>query len=324
MTTSELADFLPAMDARHAREFTAPRATPLLYPGVKPGCSFLVVHDKVLPIRVAKGKWYVKIHHRLYELNDYLVAHNAEPMETRVPVIGYGSNGCPGQLSYKFTHAQDTHGDLKHDADRAVIPTIRGVIKDVVPVHSSMLASFGYMMAELYPEAGALSEVYINFLSRDQLRCMVRSEGKEYALCQLGYVTLEGLDLTIPAYGFAGKMHALFTPGRQPLKLEEAATLGSRLHKRTQKEVLKMLANRYGHLLNHYYPHVPFMVHDAPSLAAFRRYEHHHPSATLPDAGSVLQSFLHQEGLTGHAPALLQRLPVQYQNIIPQQFGALV
>lgn len=68
------------------------------YPGARPGCSFVELGGsgwRLSPAATASG-WRVGAEC----LDDWLAAQHAEPLSQRLPVLAYGSNACPGKITW--------------------------------------------------------------------------------------------------------------------------------------------------------------------------------------------------------------------------------
>lgn len=319
--------------------FPSPRVEPLCYPGVRPAYSFVLNAGEVYPLQVADGAegptFVLGSASAGLELNEVLRLSGVATMEERVPVVGFGSNACPGQLAEKFSVAQNKWGDITASGDHHTAPALRGSLHDVAAVYSSKLGIHGYVFGELIDTPGATTDVFVNFLSPGQLRRMVRSENA-YELCDLGEVSIEGLATAITAYGFVGKNEVLLDASGNPILLESAHTRGVDLPSMNQEEVLSMLAAEFGAQLDARYPEAPFYANTVSNLMAYvwyrweflRRpaavYKHDPADGAEPDPliGVTLQEILRTEGRTADNK-LLDRLPAGKRGVTPRTFGEL-
>lgn len=93
-----------------ASSWLAPLDCPDLYPGGCPKHSFLLLNDFVYPLTEEVGRrlGYSRVHDISslpgnWQFLDQLLYHRgAAPMDSRIPVLAYGSNANPSQLMRKF------------------------------------------------------------------------------------------------------------------------------------------------------------------------------------------------------------------------------
>ncbi len=98
----------------------------------------------------------------------------------RLPVIGHGSNRSPEQLHRKFgAHAE--------------IPVSRAWLRDYDVVYSAHVSQYGSIAANLQHSPGTVAEVYVTWLTGDQLGRMHETElgGENYYYGRLNGVSLE-------------------------------------------------------------------------------------------------------------------------------------
>lgn len=255
--------------------YLPPRLEPLCYPGQRPEHAFVTVEGSVLPVNVVDTEggvqFGVNTPEGVFDLDDMLRYYGVDAMTERVPVVGFGSNACPGQLCEKFSEAQNKWDDITVPGDHHIVPTLRGTLEDVAAVYSSKLGIHGYVFAELVEATGAETEVFANFLSPGQLERMIRSEGA-YELCDLGEVTIGGLEKAITAYGFAGKNEVLLDASGKPILLDSVHAKGVDFNSMSEVEVLTMLADEFGAQLDAKYPNAPFYASSAANLMAYMSY----------------------------------------------------
>jgi hypothetical protein len=315
--------------AAPVEDFPAPRLDPLCYPSVRPEYSFMTSEGKVWPLGVRETanqpQFIVPTAEGNVELNEILQFYDVSTMENRFPIVGFGSNACPGQLSEKFSELQNKWQDITEPGDHHIVPTLRATMSDVAAAYSSRLGIHGYVFAELVAAEGVESEVFVNFLSQGQLCRMIRSEGA-YELCNLGEVAISGLSKTIPAYGFAGKNEVLHDTFGQPILMKDIS----------QKDLFVALAQEFGPQLDAYFPDAPVFANDASTLMAYSSYRQEfvrrksdlykykpyegHEDEDLP--GVVLQRILREAGRVS-ADKLLDTLSDQQRNVQPLAFGQL-
>lgn len=272
------------------------------------------------------------------DLDEALTFYGVANMTDRYPIVGFGSNACPGQLYEKFSEAQDKKGDITNGADRKIVPTLRGSVNDVAAAYSSKLGIYGYIFAELIAVRGAQTDVFVNFLSRGQLARMIRSEA-QYTLCDIGEVALDGLPQRIPAYGFVGKNDVLLNENGKPILIDSVTTRGADLPALSEVQVLEMLARDFGALLDRRYTNAPVFANSAANIMALMsyrveylrrndtgrtKYKNHPAGNQQPDelVGPALQQILQAAGRTSTAK-LLDDIPNDRQDITPRTFGEL-
>lgn len=109
-----------------------------------------------------------------FQLNDLTVE--------RFAVLAVGSNASPEQLARKFADSRD------------VIPTVRARLVDHSVVFAGHIAGYGSIPATLHHTPGAVVQLWVNFLTAQQLEKMDATEtlGKHYA-----FAGLKGIDLTL-------------------------------------------------------------------------------------------------------------------------------
>ena len=90
----------------------------------------------------------------------------------RTAVIGYGSNPAVEQLARKFGHHKD-YGPFCGDP---VIPVIKARIKDFDVVYMGHIASYGSVGATFAASPGTEAEIWLTFLTADQLKRMHETE----------------------------------------------------------------------------------------------------------------------------------------------------
>ncbi len=97
----------------------------------------------------------------------------------RQPVIGHGSNRSPEQLRRKF-------------GARVEIPVSRAWLRDYDVVYSAHVTRYGSIAANLQHAPGAVAEVYVTWLTEDQLGRMHDTElgGENYDYGRLNRVSL--------------------------------------------------------------------------------------------------------------------------------------
>jgi hypothetical protein len=216
LAAGRLVDF-PSPASRKLDENGLPAA--LQYPGKRPDNSYSLFNQQVSPVALQVDrvdsvpekekqglKFYVKVKNNentegIFCLDDLLLHAEAPPMAERFPIIAFGSNANPGQLSQKFNELEG--------ADRYVVPVLKGLVKGVLPVYVARIGINGYVFTDLVSSSNpeAQCEVFINFLSKNQLEIMDATEGA-YSLCELPNTAItinDGSQITTSAYLYVGK-----------------------------------------------------------------------------------------------------------------------
>lgn len=148
--------------------FISPRIDPLVHPGKRPQCSYLLGNQKDLYeiYQLSEGLLSSRINLGSSKviLNDYLKTNNSTLLEDRIPVIAYGTNPCPGQLEYKFKSLANL-----------IVPVIKGKIKGWDTVYKFIFKG-GYAYAQLIPSKNTSIEAWITLLDQVQFELMNKSE----------------------------------------------------------------------------------------------------------------------------------------------------
>jgi hypothetical protein len=115
---------------------------------------------------------------------------SSNPNPPRTAVIGYGSNPAIEQLARKFGN----HKDYGPFCGNPVIPVIKARIRDFDVVYMGHIASYGAVGATLASSQGTEAEIWLTFLTADQLKRMHETEsvGRVY-----DYGILEGVSITL-------------------------------------------------------------------------------------------------------------------------------
>lgn len=130
------------------------------YPGRRPRFSFLFTREGIFRLKVRT-------------LDAFLSERNLPRMADRYAVVGYGSNACPGQLIDKnFTN----------------MPVIFGRLVGAEAVFARRTTSKGYVPATLAHKDGERSS-WVTLLTKEQLRTMDDSEGRQYGTYVLAELT---------------------------------------------------------------------------------------------------------------------------------------
>jgi hypothetical protein len=103
-------------------------------------------------------------------LADHLKALDAEPMDSRHPVVAVGSNASPAQLRRKFTAR----------ATRALVPMALADVDGIFPGVSAHVNRAGYVPAAPVERPGAASRLFVLWLDDEQLAVLDETEPNYY------------------------------------------------------------------------------------------------------------------------------------------------
>jgi len=107
-------------------------------------------------------------------------------LEKRIPVLAYGSNASPLQLRRKFGRF----------FPGVSIPVLKGTIRDFDFVYAAMFAPYGSIPATISPSKNTEAEVFVTYLTGEQLEIMHKTEG---AGNSYSYGLLHDIDIRIEA-----------------------------------------------------------------------------------------------------------------------------
>lgn len=110
---------------------------------------------------------------------------------TLVPVVGYGSNPAPSQLSRKFAK------EILEES--VVIPVMKGWIEGYDVVWTPFFTGYGALPSTLYPAPGVRADIWVNWLTEADVKRMDATEH----LSSNWYVRA---DLSDAPYGFDGPL----------------------------------------------------------------------------------------------------------------------
>ena len=198
---------------------TSPRADPLSYPGKTLDFSYLWLDSWVYPLQsrvgFRLGQWRILVDggplagkggmsRTTADLNRALLNADSVDVNSRYPVLAFGSNAAPAQLLDKFHRLKPA---------QRVIPVTRASVMGFVLGHSPHISNPGYLPYVVVNGCGAADlDVFVLWLDSAQLSCSNETEpnydlvpvpGDRYPL------TLESAE-TISAYSaYKGKWGAL-------------------------------------------------------------------------------------------------------------------
>lgn len=156
----------------------------------------------------------------------------------RQPIVASGSNASPARLAAKFGTAHE-------------IPVTRAVLQHFAVVFAGHFTAYGAIPATLCPCEGAVTEVWITWLTPDQLEIMHRSEGvigcrevqQRYDFFELGGLDLRpdiGASITEAGAYLSRRM---FAPAGAPVRFAEVPFAGTGLEAASERAVLRRAAS---------------------------------------------------------------------------------
>ncbi|WP_120497768.1 hypothetical protein [Kiloniella sp. EL199] len=173
----------------------------------------------------------------------YKVAESNISLSDRKAVIAHGSNRAPEQLARKF---------VGHPSGQDPIPLTAIWLHDHDVVYSAHVARYGSVAAELVYCPGTSVQVFLTWLTADQLHRMHDTElpGGNYSYGHIDcrWESLEGLDLPTDPNSLAvyrSSFGALNFQG-EPLALKALPTKNRRYRSFDQEEVLRVVHKGHG------------------------------------------------------------------------------
>ena len=182
------------------------------YPFARPACSYLFEDGAMRPLP-------------------------ADAVEGRLPVIASGSNASPERLRAKFG---EDHS----------IPVTRAELEDFTVVFAGHFTAYGAIPATLAPHAGASADVWITWLTPEQLAIMHRSEGVvgcREAVQRYDFIELDNIELRPDRGASVSRAGAylsrrMLAPEGEPVRFAEMTTGRSSLSARSQRAALRHAA----------------------------------------------------------------------------------
>ena len=140
----------------------------LAYPFDVPACSFVYIDGETHAITsLDAADWrtaQVQLGAKSLALEE-LAPDPSQLDEPRIAVIACGSNASPQRLVQKYAHITDT-----------VVPTLRVTLHNYCVVYAAKYTEYGSIPATLLYVPGAQVEVFVNFLTLQQLQIMDGTE----------------------------------------------------------------------------------------------------------------------------------------------------
>ncbi len=182
------------------------------YPFARPACSYLFRDQMMFPLPPGAT-------------------------EDRLPIIASGSNASPTRLAAKFGASEE-------------IPVTRAELRHFTVVFAGHFTAYGAIPATLCPHWGAVTDVWITWLTPDQLQIMHRSEGVigcREAAQRYDFVELIGIDLRperMEPIDEAGAYLArrMLAPAGEAIRFAEVAAVGSSLVAQSHRSTLRHAA----------------------------------------------------------------------------------
>ncbi|MEM7043105.1 MAG: hypothetical protein AAF543_09875 [Pseudomonadota bacterium] len=183
------------------------------YPFTRPACSYLFREGGMHPLP-------------------------AGSIENRTPVIASGSNASPHRLAAKF-------------GDREDMPVTRATLRDFAVVFAGHFTAYGAIPATLCRHEGAVTEVWITWLTAAQLDVMHRSEGVigcREAAQRYDHVELADIDLRPERRPPINRASAylsrrMLAPDSEPVRFAEVVSRTNRLRAHSHCATLRKTAS---------------------------------------------------------------------------------
>ncbi len=183
------------------------------YPFARPACSYLFRGQMMFPLP-------------------------SGATEDRFPIITSGSNASPTRLAAKFGDGEE-------------IPVTRAELRHFTVVFAGHFTAYGAIPATLCPHPGAVSDVWITWLTPDQLSIMHRSEGVigcREAMQRYDFVELVGIDLRperMEPIDQAGAYlsRRMLAPAGEAVRFAEVTTTNNSLVARSHRSTLRHAAD---------------------------------------------------------------------------------
>ena len=160
-----------------------------------------------------------------------------DAVDGRVPVVASGSNASPARLKAKF-------------GEEHTIPVTRAELRHFAVVFAGHFTAYGAIPATLQPHRGAITSVWITWLTAEQLTIMHHSEGViscRESVQRYDYVELVGIDLrpegTAPVDQAGAYLSTrMLAPAGEPIRFAEVAAVGAGLSARSHRSALRHTA----------------------------------------------------------------------------------
>ncbi|MDT3395622.1 hypothetical protein RKE29_02980 [Streptomyces sp. B1866] len=196
-------------DWRPARKF------PETYPGLSVDRSYLLWHDRVLPISTGEyGEYLVTLGSSRLLLEDLLGELRLPGLEQRFPVLAYGANRNPSTLYTKLLNYSSRDGGTNGHC----LPVLKGRIQGA-DVAACRFHGHGYLYGEILLGHSLCKnvelEVYVCLVDLEQLAVLNQSEGVGaglYELAVIPEVLVDDLPQPFSALGYAANQSVWLSP----------------------------------------------------------------------------------------------------------------
>lgn len=148
---------------------------PLQYPWSRPEASGVMHGDDFLPLQLVadlplgQSTLLDGADDPLTScLSEALAEANAEPLDSRSPVVSIGANSSPDVLRRKFAR-------FRQPVSR-ILPLVRGQLHHIGVGHSAHVSKAGYIAAAPYFQRGRRSTVWVAWLDERQLMALDETE----------------------------------------------------------------------------------------------------------------------------------------------------
>jgi hypothetical protein len=162
--------------------------------------------------------------------------HDVSRLESRIPVLAFGSNASPEVLVRKFR--------LTEESD--MVPVVRARLSDFDIVYSAHISAYGSIPAAIQVSPGTTVSTYVNYLTPAQLRLMSGTE-PNYTLALLDSVSCRlemGKELTTVA-SYLSK-HGCLTVDDSEVALADVAADVRRFPQWSERETIEHVRARLG------------------------------------------------------------------------------
>ena len=209
-------------------------ARALAYPFPRPRTSIAIVGDRVVELSKLDPQDLAACLVRadgtettLADICEDACVPEAAMGGRRTAVLAYGSNASPAGLGWKFPEERN-----------AVVPLVRGSMRDLDVVYSSHIAVYGSVPATLQSSAGTQVETFVALLTDAQLELVAGWE------INATYETVEvdlSLELGDPPkeVGAFLSRHGCLTAQGSEIAVADVAATGRRFTAMTQPDVLE-------------------------------------------------------------------------------------
>ena len=197
----------------------SPKDDPTTYPGEKPNYSYLHNGTYIKPL---------DLHVR--SISSVLKSNNIT--STLYPIVGYGSNACPSQISQKFNNKNEK------------IPILRGRLKNYDIVYGAKSTNYGSIPATIITSKGTTVEVWIQLLTKKQLEHLSKTESNYHLVKINEKIEIENGEFVSPAFAYIHKSGA-FSIDKEPIALAEIPAFKRIFLSLNQSQILKYIADNF-------------------------------------------------------------------------------